>query len=154
MTTRVGYIHTLDATLSDAWDVVGDFGSLLRWVSGGSEGSITLTGSGPGMLRDLVLPSVGNVQHRLDLLDVEAHQITYSLTSGKPLGMVDYSVSLQLLRETEGERCTLQWAGEFTAEPDAPLIEIAAGLESAYRGMSERLQELLTSEQTDRKDKS
>ena len=154
MTTRVAYTHPLDATLADAWAVVGDFGSLLRWVSGGSEGSITLTGSGPGMVRDLVLPSVGNVQHRLDLLDDDAHQITYSLTSGKPLGMVNYSVSLQLVSEIQAERCTLQWAGEFTAEPDARLVEIAAGLENAYRGMSEQLQDLLTSERTDRQDKS
>jgi hypothetical protein len=157
MTVRVEYSHALDAPLADAWAVVGDFGSLLSWLRGGSEGSISLSGDGPGMLRDLVLPSVGHVQHRLDVLDDEAHRITYSLTLGKPLGMADYSVSLQLLADEGGhedERCAMQWAGEFTAAPDADLDDIAAGLEDAYRAMSEQLGELLATARTEQQDKS
>ena len=149
--TSVAYRHVLDVPLADVWAVVGDFGSLLSWVRGGSEGSISLTGDGVGMLRDLVLPSVGNVQHRLDELDEQTHRLTYSLTSGKPLGMAAYSVSLQLLPDAETDavdRCVLDWLGEFTPESGAVLDDVAAGLEDAYRMMSELLGELLETGRT------
>jgi len=95
------------------------------------------------MLRDLVLPSVGHVQHRLDVQDDRSHRITYTLTSGKPLGMVEYSVSARLY-ELDADGCSIEWSGEFTAEPGAALNDMAAGLENAYRDMSTRLDELLT----------
>jgi GNAT superfamily N-acetyltransferase len=155
--TQVNYRQTINAPLDDTWAVVGDFGSLLDWVRGGNEGSIELSGSGPGMLRDLVLPAVGHVQHRLDVLDDEAHRITYSLTSGKPLGMVEYSVTARLIPGGEGtdeDCCTIEWAGEFVAAPDAELEGVADGLEDAYRGMSQLLDELLTRQRTQRGDES
>lgn len=145
MSVEVTYRHKLDATLADAWAVVGDFGSLLGWVSGGEEGTISLTGDGPGMLRDFVLPAVGAVQHRLDVLDDQKHQLTYSLTSGKPLGMVDYSVSIRLT-EAGNDACTMDWSGEFAAEPDAAVEGMAQALKDAYRSMSELLNELLKEE--------
>ena len=146
---RVSYSQNLDAPLADAWAVVRDFGSLLKWVRGGSEGSIRLTGDGVGMLRDLVLPAVGSVQHRLDELDDDAHRITYSLTAGKPLGMAEYSVSATLI-ERNGPGCTIEWAGEFNAEPGAALDEMAAGLENAYEGMSTLLNELLVGRRSEK----
>ncbi|MDH3644048.1 MAG: SRPBCC family protein [Gammaproteobacteria bacterium] len=142
MSVEATYRHKLDAPLADAWSVVGDFGSLLKWVSGGEEGKISLTGDGPGMLRDFILPAVGAVQHRLDVLDDQQHQLTYSLTSGKPLGMVEYSVSIRLT-EAGGDACTMNWSGEFTAEPDAAVEGMAQALKDAYRSMSELLNELL-----------
>lgn len=145
MSVEVAYRHKLDAPLADAWTVVGDFGSLLKWVRGGEEGSISLSGDGPGMLRDFVLPAVGAVQHRLDVLDDQDHQLTYSLTSGKPLGMVEYSVSIRLT-EAGNHACGMDWSGEFTAEPDAAVEDMAQGLKDAYRSMSELLNELLKEE--------
>ena len=35
---QVSYSRNLDAPLADAWAVGRDFGSLLKWVRGGSEG--------------------------------------------------------------------------------------------------------------------
>jgi hypothetical protein len=142
MTVKVTCRHNIDAPMSDAWVVLGDFGSILQWVVGGSEATIHLTGSGPGMLRDLDLPSVGKVQHRLDVLDQGGHRIVYSLTAGRPLGMIEYSVSAQLL-DRPGGGCILEWLGEFTPEPDASAEQMAEGLESAYEDLSKRFNELL-----------
>ena len=145
MTVKVTCRHSIDAPMSDAWVVLGDFGSILQWVVGGSEATIQLTGSGPGMLRDLDLPSVGKVQHRLDVLDQGGHRIVYSLTAGRPLGMIEYSVSAQLL-DRPGGGCTLEWLGEFTPEPDATAAsaaQMAEGLKSAYEDLSKRFNELL-----------
>lgn len=145
MTIEVTYRHVLDASITHAWVLLGDFGSILQWVVGGSEATIRLTGSGPGMLRDLDLPSVGKVQHHLDVLDEAEHRIAYSLTAGRPLGMVEYSVSAQLF-ERPGGGCVLEWLGEFTPEADASVEQMADGLRSAYRDLSERLNELLAAQ--------
>jgi hypothetical protein len=61
--------------------------------------------------------------------------------------MVEYSVSARLLEgagQHDDRSCSIEWSGEFTAEPDAAPDDIVAGLENAYRGMSELLNELLT----------
>ncbi len=143
MTITVHYEQKIGAPLAEAWAVVSDFGSLLSWVAGGDAGSITLTGSGVGMLRDLVLPAVGAVQHRLDALDEERHLITYSLTAGRPLGMESYSVTARLIEAGDGN-CIIDWVGEFTPEEGAPRDKMAENLKGAYRGMSDGLERLLT----------
>lgn len=142
MTVTVQHEQTINAPLADVWAVVSDFGSILSWVVGGDEGSITLTGTGVGMLRDLVLPSVGAVQHRLDALDEEKHLITYSLTAGHPLGMESYSVTARLI-EAGGERCTVEWVGVFAPEEGAAQEQMAENLKGAYANLSERLDALL-----------
>lgn len=142
MTVSVHYEQTINAPLAEVWAVVSDFGSILSWVVGGDEGSITLTGSGVGMLRDLVLPSVGAVQHRLDALDEEKHLITYSLTGGRPLGMESYSVTVRLI-EAGGERCTVEWVGILVPEEGAAQDQMAENLKGAYTDLSKRLDALL-----------
>ena len=61
----VSYSRTIEADLETSWSVLRDFGSLIHWVKGGDVGSLIISGDGVGMTRDLNLPSVGKVQHRL-----------------------------------------------------------------------------------------
>ena len=139
---NVHYTQELNAAAESAWELLGDFGSLLRWVAGGDNASISLTGDGLGMLRDLALPSVGSVQHRLEALDADNYLITYRLTAGQPLGMAEYIVSARL-QPIGDMRCTLIWDGEFVPEHSASAASMAAGLERAYADMSTRLDQLL-----------
>lgn len=141
MTVRVEYEQKIGVPLAEVWAEVSDFGSILRWVKGGDQGTISLSGSGVGTLRDLVLPPVGAVQHRLDELDDEKHQITYSLTAGQPLGMEAYSVTLRLI--DAGGGCTLEWVGTVTPAQGADADQMAGGLKAAYQGMSDGLEGLL-----------
>ena len=69
MKHSVSYSKTLAADLQASWSVLRDFGSIIHWVRGGEDGSISISGTGIGMTRDLNLPSVGDVQHRLEELD-------------------------------------------------------------------------------------
>jgi len=144
MPTQVDYKQTLGASVDKAWLVLGDFGSLLSWVKGGDVGTLSLSGDGIGMVRDFTLPSVGTVQHRLDALDQDRHLLTYSLTSGRPLGMATYAVTIQLAPLDEG-RCSIIWTGHFDAEHGIPVEDMATNLQDAYRGMSERLDSFLNS---------
>jgi hypothetical protein len=137
MSRIVEYRHEVNVSLERVWSLVGDFGSILGWVVGGDEGSIELTGEGIGMTRDLTLPSVGQVQHRLDLLDPQAHRLTYSLTKGQPLGMKSYAVTVSL--SGTNDSCTLDWLGEFEPEQGADVEEMANNLANAYKDLSIRL---------------
>ena len=138
MTTRVDLRYRLHAPLALAWPVLADFGSLLHWVKGGDVGTLTTHGEGVGMVRDFTLPSVGTVQHRLDAWDEDQHLITYSLTSGRPLGMADYSVTIRL-DAVDDAQCDMIWTGAFDPEEGAAVDDMAVNLQGAYQGMSERL---------------
>ena len=131
----VSYSRTIEADLETSWSVLQDFGSLIHWVKGGDVGSITVSGDGVGMTRDLNLPSVGKVQHRLEALDEASHQIAYSLTKGQPLGMADYIVSISLRTSADG--CDMIWEGEFDAAPEVNAEAVAHNLNEAYESMTE-----------------
>lgn len=138
----VEYRQRIEVPLELVWSIVSDFGSLLRWLPGNEEGSLTLHGEGIGMTRDLDLPTVGKVQHRLDALDAKTHSLTYSLTQGRPLGMASYSVTLSLAGDEE--HCVLRWHGEFDPEPGADGDQMAENLAGAYENMSVGLEQLLS----------
>lgn len=135
MKHAVVYSRIIQADLATSWSVMSDFGSIIHWVRGGDVGSITLTGSGVGMTRDLNLPSVGEVQHRLEALDETNHLIAYSLTKGQPLGMKEYVVSIAISPAPEG--CDMRWEGSFDAAPDVNAEALAPNLKSAYEGMTD-----------------
>ena len=141
MTHQVDCSERIDAPIELVWAVVADFGSLLRWLPGNEDGSIEVHGDGVGMTRDLDLPTVGKVQHRLDELDPNRHRLTYSLTRGRPLGMASYSVTLSLAGDEE--HCIVHWHGEFDPEPGAEADEMGSNLVGAYRNMSTGLAALL-----------
>mgnify|MGYP001208190142 FL=1 len=137
----VEYRQRIDVPLELVWTTVADFGSLLRWLPGNEDGTLTLNGEGIGMTRDLNLPTVGEVQHRLDALDPERHLLTYTLTRGRPLGMAAYSVTLSLA--SDHEQCNLHWQGEFDPQGGADADTMAKNLAGAYQNMSEGLESLL-----------
>ena len=131
----VNYNRSIEADLQASWLVLRDFGSIIHWVSGGEMGSISVSGAGVGMTRDLNLPSVGKVQHRLQVLDEASHLIAYALTKGQPLGMQDYVVSISLAPAPDG--CEIRWEGRFDAAPEVNADELAVRLKSAYKSMTE-----------------
>ena len=134
MKHAVNYSKTLGVDLQAAWSVLRDFGSIIHWVTEGDAGSISTSGSGIGMTRDLTLPSVGDVQHRLDALDETNHLITYSLSKGQPIGMKDYCVSISLDRSSDS--CDIKWEGVFDAVAGADAEDVALRLKAAFETMT------------------
>lgn len=135
MKTSVSYSRKIKAELEASWLVLSDFSSIIHWVRGGNVGSVSLSGAGVGMTRDLHLPSVGEVQHRLEEIDEARHLIAYSLTKGQPLGMRSYRVSISLTPASDG--CDMAWEGRFDAAPEVNAVELAPGLKAAYESMTE-----------------
>ena len=104
-------------------------------MEGSDVGSITVSGDGVGMTRNLNLPSIGKVQHRLEALDEANHLIAYSLIKGQPHGMKDYVVSISLCPALDG--CRMIWEGKFDAAPEVNAEELAPNLKEAYEFMTE-----------------
>ena len=129
----------LPVPAEDVWALLSDFGSIIKWLPSGNDNStVVLTGEGVGMFRDLDMPSVGKVQHRLDRLDPDNMLITYSLTKGQPLGMVDYQMSVSVSPAGDGA-CRIKFYGEFEGDPTADIAQMAKNLEDSYRGMCDGL---------------
>ena len=135
MKIEVSFEKTLKVSSDAAWQVLRDFGSIIHWVPGGDVGSIKLNGAGVGMTRDLELPSVYKVQHRLDELDESHHRIHYTLTQGQPIGMQEYSVFV-FLENTEAG-CVMHWKGKFLPADDTDPQLTTSNLHSAYENMTE-----------------
>lgn len=129
--------HQRDTDLSaeQVWAEMRHFDRVLHWIPRGDESTITITGEGIGMVRDIQLATMGYVQHRLVAFDDEQRTFSYSLTGGKPLGMQDYSVVATVTPIDEGH-CTIRWAGRMTADGSLDEDEIGRALEMALANMT------------------
>ncbi len=114
----------IDLPADVIWEEVRHFDRVLNWVPRGEESTISVTGSGVGMIRDIELATMGYVQHRLETYDEGQRTFSYSLTGGMPLGMKEYAV-VASVTPIDDARCTLRWAGTMTA--DGSLDEEATG---------------------------
>lgn len=137
--TAVTYQQDLDLSADAVWDVLKDFGSLLKWTGG--EGTIDVEGEGVGMMRTLNIPALGLIQERVEILDPETKTLSYRLIGGQPLGMASYLALVQLIDGGNGGdgACRIAWHGEFEAAEGMDGAEIAANLEGSYVGMSKGL---------------
>ncbi len=117
------------------WEEIRHFDRVLKWVPGGLQSTISVSGSGVGAVRDIHLATQGYVQHRLVAFDDEKRMLSYELTAGKPIGLQDYVV-VATVTPIDPDHCTLRWAGRMTA--DASLDEAAVGraLEVALGNMT------------------
>ena len=114
----------IDLPADVVWAEVRHFDRVLNWVPRGDESTLSVTGEGVGMVRDIELATMGYVQHRLEMFDDEQRTFSYSLTGGMPLGMKEYAVVATVTPIDDGH-CTLRWAGRMTA--DGSLDEEATG---------------------------
>ena len=127
----------LDVPAAAVWKVLSDFAGFLEWTGGAEGRSIRITGDGIGMVRHLVLPGIGEMAERLDVLDHATRTQAYTLVSGTPIGMRTYTGKVVVSDTPTG--CRLNWTGEFTVAPDADADMVAKALEGSYAGMSQAL---------------
>jgi hypothetical protein len=117
--------------------VLADFGGFREWAMGGM-GEIKVQGDGPGMIRQLTVPDMGDIAERLDSLDEATHTIRYSLAEGRPLGMVTYNATVTLVGSGNG--CQIHWRGEYDGAPGDDLDKMGDDLRGSYVGMSGALE--------------
>ncbi len=119
------------------WAVLSDFGAFQDWAMGGA-GSSKVEGDGPGMVRLLDVPGLGEIAECLDKLDNENMHLTYSLLHGNPLGMSSYTANVQLTPEPIN-KCKISWHGEFMPMPGNDPITVGQSLKASYVTMTEAL---------------
>jgi hypothetical protein len=125
----------IDLSAEMVWEEIRHFDRVLKWVPRGDESTISVEGRGIGMVRNIRLATMGDVQHRLETFDDERRVFSYSLTGGKPLGMRDYSVVATVTPVDEGH-CTIRWVGSMAADDGLDEVEIGRALELALENMT------------------
>ena len=104
----------------------------------GGAGTSKVEGDGPGMVRLLDVPGLGEIAECLDKLDNENMHLTYSLLHGNPLGMSSYTANVQLTPEPIN-KCKISWHGEFMPMPGIEPITVGQSLKASYVTMTEAL---------------
>jgi hypothetical protein len=132
---EVEHKRTIDLPAATVWEEVRHFDRVLKWVPGGDSSRITVTGSGVGALRDIHLSTQGYVQHRLVAYDDAARMLSYELTAGQPIGMLDYVV-VATVTPVDAGHCTIRWAGRMTADGSLNEAEVGRALEVALANMT------------------
>ena len=128
-------VREVDLPADMVWEEMRHFDRVLNWVPRGDESTISVTGEGVGMMRDIELATMGYVQHRLEMFDDAERTFSYSLTGGKPLGMKEYVV-VASVTPIDADHCTIRWAGRMTADGSLDEAETARALEMALGNMT------------------
>ena len=123
-----------DLSADVVWNEMRHFDRVLRWVPGGDNSTISVTGEGIGMLRDIHLSTQGYVQHQLIDFDDEKKLLSYKLTAGKPVGMEDYTV-IATVTAIDKDHCSIRWAGVMKADDRVNEAEVGKALETALNNM-------------------
>ena len=135
----------VDISAQIVWDEMRHFDRVLRWVPGGAQSTIQVTGEGVGAVRDITLVTQGYVQHQLVAFDGDNMSFSYKLTAGKPIGMQDYVVVAKVIPVNE-KSCLIRWAGEMNADKSLDERAVGHALEIALGNMVTGLIALLKQE--------
>lgn len=138
----------VDLSADAVWQELRHFDRVLKWIPGGAESTIKISGEGVGAIRDIQLATQGYVQHRLVAFDDDERMLSYELTAGKPIGMQDYTV-VATVTPIDGDHCTIRWAGRMTADATLDEAEVGHALEVALGNMTTGLIAVLKGEEPD-----
>ena len=116
------------------WDEMKHFDRVLRWVTGGSESTISVKGKGVGAIRDINLITQGYVQHELIAYSDKDYSFSYKLTDGKPVGMKDYVVVAKIL-PINNDSSEIRWSGKVESDERLNEDDVAEALSVALNNM-------------------
>ena len=105
--TAVEVIHNFTVSADTLWELIGDFGDMDKWSTGG--GSCVVEGDGIGALRTVTTADGRVIIERLEAETELSY--SYSIVSS-PLPVESYEATLALVR-TGKNSCQLQWSSRF-----------------------------------------
>jgi hypothetical protein len=143
---EIEHRRLIDLPAATVWEEVRHFDRVLKWVPGGSESRISVSGEGVGAVRDIHLSTQGYVQHRLIAFDDSQRMLSYELTAGRPIGMQAYAV-VATVTPVDANHCVIRWAGRMTADASLDDVEIGRALEVALSNMTTGIVARLKGEQ-------
>lgn len=124
--THVYVSAVIQASTAKVWAIIRDFNALPEWHPAIAKSRIEdgLSSAEVGCVRNFELHDGGLIRERLLGLSDARHRCTYAILES-PMGVENYTATLQLTRVTEGDACFAEWWADFdcAAEREAGLIE-------------------------------
>ena len=118
------------AVSADAvWQLVRDFGGILKWSS--AIKSCDVEGEGIGAVRTLGLGGGQAIRERLEGFEEDDRTFRYSIVDG-PLPVENYLATFVVHARGE-DRCEIEWGSRFDPK-DMPEEQVAGILRGVYEG--------------------
>ena len=99
------------ASAQSVWELLRDFGGILRWNSKGIE-SVSVEGEGIGAVRTIGIPGGVELQERLEAYDEEGRSFSYSFF-GKPVIPLENYYATMTVFEDGDAQCKIDWESTF-----------------------------------------
>jgi hypothetical protein len=112
----------LDAPIEVIWELIADFGGILRWWPKASAKGVDTEGTGEGMVRHIHTADGHIISEQLALLEPDDRIMELEITHGLPEWMDWYICRFKLM--PRGNGCRLEWA---------PQASILAGTEDQFQ---------------------
>ena len=93
------------------WELLRDFGGILRWNTSGIE-SVSVEGEGIGAVRTIGIPGGIQLQEKLEAHDDAARSFSYSFTGKPVIPLEDYYATMTVIDEGDSE-CRVDWKSTF-----------------------------------------
>jgi hypothetical protein len=104
-----------DAPASKVWELLGDFGGIMKW-GGGMLQSCVVEGAGVGAVRRIGLPGGIALAERCEAYDDGARSLSYSIIEGAKIFSIKDYVSVCKVVDTGAGECRVDWSGTFEAD--------------------------------------
>ena len=111
---EVQVIEKFSVSADTIWDLLRDFGGILKWNPGSLE-SVTVEGEGLGAVRTITLPGGTSLQEKLEAFDDAGRSFSYSFTGKLLLPLEDYLASMTVL-PVDDSSCEVRWESTFSSE--------------------------------------
>lgn len=134
---KVNVSGTIPASANEVWKLVSDFGELNQFVEAVEK--CTSDRTGVGAVRTLTLQDGGIVKEKLQSLDNENRELTYTIEkSPMPIDNYTGTMTVKELKENQSE---FTWSSEFDVNDEAAgeMTEALQGLYSlGVNGLQEK----------------
>ena len=93
------------------WELLRDFGGILRWNPSGIE-SVTVEGEGIGAVRTIGIPGGIQLQEKLEAHNDDERSFSYSFTGKLVIPLDDYYATMTVVDESDSS-CRVDWKSTF-----------------------------------------
>ena len=127
---KVSMKVNLGVPADQVWELIGSFNALPDWHPAVEKSEIE--GEGHGSVRTLHLAGGGTIRERLEQIDEEGKEYSYSILSS-PLPVMNYTATLRLHEAEDGSGCDVEWESDFqpTGMPETDAVEVIRGVYQA-----------------------
>ena len=126
--SEVKIVDEIQASADRVWNLVKDFGGILKWSAGAIEG-VTVEGDGIGAVRTLSISGGMSLQEKLEAYDEASQSFSYSFVGEAPLPLDAYYATLTV-RDAGPGLARVEWSSTFEPRgvPEAQAVAMVEGI--------------------------